>query len=88
MLPAGASPAAADQQQEQRQPGGEGEWRPQWALPRERKIAVGQRCKRLIDACRLAWLRRQGFSASLLKYVPSSVSGENRLLLASVPQEA
>lgn len=60
-------------------------WRPQADLPRERKIAVGQLCKRLIDAARLRWLRRQGFEASLLKYVPSSVSGENRLLVAAVP---
>ena len=59
-------------------------WRPQADLPRERKIAVGQLCKRLIDAARLRWLRRQGFEASLVKYVPSSVSGENRLLVAAV----
>lgn len=60
-------------------------WRPQADLPRERKIAVGQLCKRLIDAARLRWLRRQGFEAALVKYVPSSVSGENRLLVAAVP---
>ncbi|PRW32644.1 tRNA:m(4)X modification enzyme TRM13-like protein [Chlorella sorokiniana] len=59
-------------------------WRPQADLVRERKIAVGQLCKRLIDAARLRWLGRQGFEASLVKYVPSSVSGENRLLVAAV----
>ncbi|KAL4421463.1 hypothetical protein ABPG75_010754 [Micractinium tetrahymenae] len=58
-------------------------WRPQAALPRARKIAIGGRCKRLIDAARLRWLRRQGFAgAGLVQYVAPSVSGENRLLLA------
>lgn len=58
-------------------------WRPQSALLRARKIAIGGRCKRLIDAARLRWLRRQGFaSAGLVQYVAPSVSGENRLLLA------
>ena len=73
--------AAAAAQPGAAQPG----WRPQAALPRARKIAVGQQCKRLIDAARLRWLRRQGFDAALLKYVPSSVSGENRLLVAALP---
>lgn len=61
-------------------------WRPQAALPRDRKIAIGGRCKRLIDAARLRWLRRQGFaSAGLVQYVAPAVSGENRLLLAVAP---
>lgn len=64
------------------------DWRPQRALTREQKIAVGRRCKRLIDAARLRWLRRQGFEASLVKYVPSEVSGENRLLLATAAAAA
>lgn len=104
--PAASEPAAPQPAQQQQQAAGAGaagdgaegrqgpqggeEWRPQWALPRERKIAVGQRCKRLIDAARLRWLRRQGFEASIVKYVPSNVSGENRLLLATLaaPGEA
>lgn len=84
-MPEAAAPAAAaPDEQQQGGEGGEGQWRPQWALPRERKIAVGQRCKRLIDSARLVWLGRQGFDASLVRYVPSTVSGENRLLVASV----
>lgn len=66
----------------------DGAWRPQAALPREEKMAVGRRCKRLIDAARLRWLRRQGFTAALVRYVPSAVSGENRLLLAVSPAGA
>ena len=41
-----------------------GPWRPYHSLPRAERIAVGQKCKRLIDAGRLAWLREQGFQAS------------------------
>jgi hypothetical protein len=73
---AAAAPAAAGTEKEE-------EWRPQWSLPREQRVAAGQRCKRLIDAARLRWLRAQGFDVALVKYVPSSVSGENRLLLAA-----
>lgn len=81
-------PSAAQQaQQAAEEQEGEEEWRPQWALPRERRVAIGQRCKRLIDAARLRWLRRQGFQASLVKYVPSGVSGENRLLVATAAGE-
>ena len=96
---AAAAAGAAQQQQDHQQPASVAAaaalssdaaqgWRPQADLPRERKIAVGQLCKRLIDAARLRWLQRQGFEAALVKYVPSNVSGENRLLVAAVRQAA
>lgn len=75
--PAAAPPAAGEAAEAEA-------WRPQAALPRARKIAIGGRCKRLIDAARLRWLRRQGFaSTELVQYVSPAVSGENRLLLAA-----
>lgn len=39
-------------------------WRPYHSLSRAQRVAVGQKCKRLIDAGRLQWLRGQGFQAS------------------------
>lgn len=62
---------------------GEGGWRPHQGLPREARIAVGQQCKRLIDAGRLEWLAQRGFAAEAVRYVEAQVSGENRLLLAT-----
>lgn len=53
------------------------------ALPRARRMALGQMCKQLIDRGRLDWLARRCASAELVCYVPPEVSGENRLLLAT-----
>lgn len=52
-------------------------------IPRPRRIAVGQKCKALIDRGRLAWLQELGCQAESVLYVPPDVSGENRLLLAT-----
>lgn len=62
-------------------------WRPHHSLPRAERIAVGQKCKRLIDAARALWLREQGFKAGIVSYVAPEVSGENQLLLA-IPYHA
>lgn len=79
---------APQQQQEAAAGRADSDWRPQAHLPRQQKVAVGTRCKQLIDAARLHWLRNQGFEATLLQYVPAAVSGENRLLLASTRSAA
>lgn len=51
-------------------------------LCRDRRIEVGQRCKALIDAGRLAFVREGcGMQAELAVYVAPETSGENKLLL-------
>ncbi len=49
-----------------------------------RKMAVGMKCKHLIDQGRLEWLNGVASvqRAELISYVPPSVSGECRLLIA------
>ena len=39
------------------------------------------RCKQLVDAGRLEWLRRRGYKASGVRYVAREVTPENHLLL-------
>ncbi|XXQ30035.1 tRNA:m(4)X modification enzyme TRM13 [Plasmodiophora brassicae] len=49
----------------------------------ERKFNVGRSCKRIIDACRLSYLRRNGFpDARLVAYVDSRITTENMLIIA------
>ncbi|GAB4830260.1 hypothetical protein Ancab_019899 [Ancistrocladus abbreviatus] len=43
----------------------------------------GFMCKNVVDMGRPVWLKEHGLAAELVKYVPSSVSPENRLLVAS-----
>mmetsp|Transcript_38140 Transcript_38140/g.69753 ORF Transcript_38140/g.69753 Transcript_38140/m.69753 type:complete len:106 (+) Transcript_38140:340-657(+) len=48
-----------------------------------RRAAVGRKCKRLLDAGRLAFLESiQGFEVCLVHYCSPEVSPENALLLA------
>lgn len=50
---------------------------------RERAV-LGFMCKDIIDAGRLMWIREHGLEKSeLVKYVPSNISPENHLLIAS-----
>lgn len=49
--------------------------------PAER-AALGYKCKRIIDMGRLTWLRKRGLNTQLVRYVPSSISPENYLLMA------
>lgn len=53
-------------------------------ISRSQRIDIGQKCKALIDQGRLEWLQESGFQAESVLYVPSDVSGENRLLVATV----
>lgn len=56
---------------------------PYLLLPRERRMAVGQKCKELLDLGRWHWLRRVCPGAQLVEYIEPEVSGENRLLVAA-----
>ncbi|CAH1434210.1 unnamed protein product [Lactuca virosa] len=48
------------------------------------RAVLGFMCKDIIDAGRLMWIREHGLEKSeLVKYVPSNISPENRLLIAS-----
>uniref|UniRef100_A0A7C9CH15 tRNA:m(4)X modification enzyme TRM13 n=1 Tax=Opuntia streptacantha TaxID=393608 RepID=A0A7C9CH15_OPUST len=46
------------------------------------RAAVGFMCKDIIDMGRFMWIKEQGLEAKLVKYVPSNISPENRLLIA------
>ncbi|KAJ4969043.1 hypothetical protein NE237_015744 [Protea cynaroides] len=46
------------------------------------RAALGMMCKEIIDMGRLMWIKDQGLSTKLTKYVPSNISPENHLLIA------
>ncbi|KAL8544785.1 hypothetical protein ACS0TY_005128 [Phlomoides rotata] len=46
------------------------------------RAVLGFMCKDIIDAGRLMWLKAQGLKSELVKYVPITISPENRLLVA------
>ncbi|KAJ4844780.1 hypothetical protein Tsubulata_003493 [Turnera subulata] len=46
------------------------------------RAALGFKCKQIIDMGRMMWLKEHGMYARLVKYVASSISPENHLLLA------
>ncbi|KAK9950437.1 hypothetical protein M0R45_005929 [Rubus argutus] len=46
------------------------------------RAALGFMCKQIIDMGRLMWMKERGLQAEFVKYVPSSVSPENHLLIA------
>nr|GMD27807.1 tRNA:M(4)X modification enzyme TRM13 homolog isoform X1 [Ipomoea batatas]GME20196.1 tRNA:M(4)X modification enzyme TRM13 homolog isoform X1 [Ipomoea batatas] len=46
------------------------------------RAALGFMCKDIIDAGRMAWLKEVGLECQLVKYVPSTISPENHLLVA------
>ncbi|XP_021836566.1 tRNA:m(4)X modification enzyme TRM13 isoform X1 [Spinacia oleracea] len=46
------------------------------------RAALGFMCKDIIDMGRLMWIKECGLEAKLVKYVPSDISPENRLLVA------
>lgn len=58
------------------------EWRPHHSFRRSRRIAIGQKCKRIIDYARGEWLRRNGFEVDDVIYCEPEISGENRMLMA------
>ncbi|KAB2074262.1 hypothetical protein ES319_A07G141900v1 [Gossypium barbadense] len=43
---------------------------------------LGFMCKKIMDMGRLMWLKEHGLQTRLVKYVPSSISPENHLLIA------
>ncbi|KAB2021525.1 hypothetical protein ES319_D07G145200v1 [Gossypium barbadense] len=46
------------------------------------RAKLGFMCKQIIDMGRLMWLKEHGLQTQLVKYVPSSISPENHLLIA------
>ncbi|XP_006434529.2 tRNA:m(4)X modification enzyme TRM13 homolog isoform X2 [Citrus clementina] len=50
----------------------------------DERAVLGFMCKQIIDAGRLMWMKEQGLEAKLVKYVPSSISPENHLLIAKL----
>ncbi|XVF22016.1 hypothetical protein REPUB_Repub12eG0138300 [Reevesia pubescens] len=46
------------------------------------RAKLGFMCKQIIDMGRLMWVKENGLETQLVKYVPSSVSPENHLLIA------
>lgn len=58
-------------------------WRPDFSLARSQRMALGRKCKDLIDVGRHRWLEGHKYETESVLYVDALVSGENRLLLAS-----
>ena len=57
---------------------------PSMTLPLDRRRRIGTKCKQLIDAGRLHFLRSSGFaSARSTSYVGKGVTGENCMLLGT-----
>lgn len=46
------------------------------------RAVLGFKCKQIIDIGRMMWVKEREFDAQLVKYVPSSISPENHLLVA------
>ncbi|XP_057790403.1 tRNA:m(4)X modification enzyme TRM13-like [Salvia miltiorrhiza] len=46
------------------------------------RAVLGYMCKDIIDAARLMWAKAQGLKCELVKYVPVTISPENRVLMA------
>ncbi|BBG98557.1 tolB protein-related protein [Prunus dulcis] len=49
------------------------------------RAVLGFMCKKIIDMGRLMWMKEHGLDAQFVKYVPSSVSPENHLLIGRCP---
>ncbi|CAF2125712.1 unnamed protein product [Brassica napus] len=49
--------------------------------PMERAV-LGFKCKQIIDAGRMKWVKKHGLDSKLVKYIPASISPENTLLVA------
>ena len=46
------------------------------------RAVLGFMCKQIIDMGRLMWVKECGLETEFVKYVPSSISPENHLLIA------
>ncbi|XP_010456115.1 PREDICTED: tRNA:m(4)X modification enzyme TRM13 homolog [Camelina sativa] len=49
--------------------------------PMERAV-LGFKCKQIIDAGRMQWVKKHGLDSKLVKYIPANISPENTLLVA------
>lgn len=87
----GEGAAAAEEREAQAVAGVEGKpaqqelgqgFDPARCLSRIERMALGQKCKQLIEAGRLEWMRGRFGACELVCYVGPEVTGENRLLLA------
>ena len=52
------------------------------------RATLGFMCKDIIDMGRLMWIKERGLEAKLVKYVPTDISPENRLLVAKATTPA
>jgi tRNA:m4X modification enzyme len=52
------------------------------AVDHSERIAIGRKCKDLLDHGRLLWLERSGLKVKTVKYISSTITPENKLLLA------
>eukprot|EP00850_Spirogloea_muscicola_P013617 SM000093S24428 [mRNA] locus=s93:361603:365424:+ [translate_table: standard] len=57
-------------------------------IPQDRRLSIGRACKQLIDTGRLQFLRNHGLAADIVAYIPTAISPENRLLLATYQADA
>lgn len=46
------------------------------------RAALGFKCKQIIDMGRMVWMKECGLDTQFVKYVPSTISPENHLLIA------
>ena len=53
------------------------------SIPDSEKIAIGQRCKMLLDVGRILYLQDAGFKCEIVRYVDGALTPENRLLVAT-----
>uniref|UniRef100_U5EU63 tRNA:m(4)X modification enzyme TRM13 n=1 Tax=Corethrella appendiculata TaxID=1370023 RepID=U5EU63_9DIPT len=53
-------------------------------IPKERRMSIGIKCKRIIDYARLQYLKENGFQVSLKYYVKSDITLENVCLVAEL----
>lgn len=77
----------AHSQYKQRPDGVVGDLRSQAARTAAARAELGHVSKRVIDEGRLAWLRDQGWSSRVVRFVQREVSPENSLLLAEPPRD-
>lgn len=57
---------------------------PSMTLPLDRRRSIGTKCKQLIDAGRLHFMRSHGFpDTHVTSYVDGDVTGENKMLIGT-----
>jgi len=62
-----------------------GKWKPHHTISRARRMAIGAKCKEIIDRGRILWWTEElGHRGEDLVYIDQKASGENRLLLGII----